>query len=348
MAETKNTEVIDLGHIFKLLFSKKLHFCKVLGTTFILASAFIVCIPRYYRSEIKLAPELDNSLADGAIGSLASSFGFDIGSMATTDAISPELYPELLQTNDFIVQLFPMTVENEEGTLKTDYFTYMAKHQKHAWWTKVIAKIKRLFTKKGEVAGKGEIDPLHLNKMQQNIVNMIANNINCSIDRKTSLITINVTDQDKRICATVADSIRLKLQSFITDYRTNKARIDVEYYKKLVKESHADYEQARRLYAGYADSHTDASLISVRSKSDDLENDMQLKYNTYSTMNNQLQAAQAKLQQRTPAFTLLKGAAVPIKPAGPKRMIFVLMMLMLAFGIDGMRIIYKDKNAVVN
>ena len=65
-------------------------------------------------------------------------------------------------------------------------------------------------------------------------------------------------------------------------------------------------------------------------KLEDIENDMQLKFNAYSTINNQLEAAKAKVQERTPAFTILKGAAVPIKPAGPKRMLFVLFMLILA------------------
>ena len=58
---------------------------------------------------------------------------------------------------------------------------------------------------------------------------------------------------------------------------------------------------------------------------------MQLKYNVYSTMSTQYQDAKARVQERTPAFTILKGASVPIKPTGPKRMLFVLAMTLLAF-----------------
>lgn len=54
-------------------------------------------------------------------------------------------------------------------------------------------------------------------------------------------------------------------------------------------------------------------LASLQSKQDDMENDMQLKYNAYSAMVTQYQAAKAKVQERTPAFTIVKGAAVPIK-----------------------------------
>jgi uncharacterized protein involved in exopolysaccharide biosynthesis len=122
-----------------------------------------------------------------------------------------------------------------------------------------------------------------------------------------------------------------KLQVFITNYRTQKARHDVEYYKSLTAKTKADYEKARRLYGSYSDANMDLVLESVRSKQNDLENDMQLKFNAYTAMVTQLQAAEAKLRERTPAFTMLQGASVPIKPAKPRRMIFVLAITMLVF-----------------
>jgi uncharacterized protein involved in exopolysaccharide biosynthesis len=57
---------------------------------------------------------------------------------------------------------------------------------------------------------------------------------------------------------------------------------------------------------------------------------MQLKYNNYTAMTTQFQAAQARVQERTPAFTMIKGATVPYRPTGPKRMLFVAGMLIFA------------------
>ena len=57
---------------------------------------------------------------------------------------------------------------------------------------------------------------------------------------------------------------------------------------------------------------------------------MQLKFNVYTALNTRLEAAQAKVQENTPVFTTLKNATVPVKPAGPKRVIFVAIMLFLA------------------
>jgi len=170
-----------------------------------------------------------------------------------------------------------------------------------------------------------------LSKRQDGIAEDIRKNITISIDKKTAVITITAQAQDPLICKTLADSVKQRLQVFITNYRTSKSRVDEEYYKNLASEAKHEYEKARQLYGSYADANTDLQLASLRSKQEDLENDMQLKYNAYSTMMTQYQAAKAKVQERTPAFTIVKGAAVPVKASGPKRMIFVLSMLFLAF-----------------
>ena len=133
-----------------------------------------------------------------------------------------------------------------------------------------------------------------------------------------------------------------KLQDFITDYRTRKARVDVDYYQKLTNEAKKDYEAIREKYVNSADANTDVILESVRAKVEDMENEMQLKYDAYTTLDKQLQAAKAKVQERTPAFTMIKGSSVPIKPAGPKRMIFVAGMIFLSFICTAFYLVRKE------
>ena len=168
-----------------------------------------------------------------------------------------------------------------------------------------------------------------LTKEQNKIKKKVEENITCMIDKKTSVVTIKVQDQDALVCAVLADSIKCRLQSFITEYRTKKARVDYEYYSKLCAESKATYEKARQLYGSYSDSNQDIFLASYKSKQEDLENDMQMKYNLYTAMNTRLEAAMAKVQESTPVFTTLKSASVPLKPAGPKRIIFIVVWLFL-------------------
>ena len=96
------------------------------------------------------------------------------------------------------------------------------------------------------------------------------------------------------------------------------------------------------MYASYSDANMDMVLESYKSKTEDLENDMQLKYNIYTTMNTQMQMAQAKLQEATPAFTVIQSATIPYKPAGPRRLVISVAMMILAFFVLSGWILIKE------
>lgn len=172
-----------------------------------------------------------------------------------------------------------------------------------------------------------------LTEDEANVLNTIRENINCKIDAKSGIITITVQDQDPLITATIANAAKDELQQSITNYRTSKAQVDLDYYRKLTAEAKAKYEKARQIYGSYADANSEVVLESYKAKQTDLENDMQLKYNTYSTLNTQMEQAIAKVQEKTPVFTVIKGASVPLKPSAPKRMVFIALMVILSWVI---------------
>ncbi len=329
---TEKTDFIDLRIVFKKIWNNKQLFYKVLPTVFILSCIYILSIPRYYETDVTLAPEMENSGAGGTLSSIASSFGFDLSEMQTTDAITPLLYPNLMEDNKFVTRMFDIKVKNVDGDINTTFKDYLKKHQKNVWWRYPIQWVKDLLPKKeGKKGAPGKFNPYYLSEADEDLVNRIRNDIEISINKKSGIISISTKAQDPLICQTLADSVKEQLQQFIIDYRTNKARTDYNYYKKLADEAKIEYKKARQHYASMSDASTNVSLRSIELKLEDMENDMQMKFNAYTLINNQLQAAKAKVQERTPAFTVMKGAAVPVKPAGPKRMIFVAGMLFLSF-----------------
>lgn len=329
-------EVIDLRLVFSKIWAKRRLFAKVLPVVFILSCLHILNVPRYYTTSTSLAPEIDNPASSGGLSSIAASFGFDLSEMQTSDAITPLLYPELMDDNRFVVDLFKIKVTTADESVSCDYLTYLSKHQEKSWSEGLSQWMHKNITGEPKPSGKtvknatGE-DPYILTRKQDGIVNQIRDDIAISVDKKTGVISITATAQDPLVCKTLADSVTRHLQDFITYYRTSKAQKDVDYYKHLRDDALKSYEDVRRKYAAMSDANTDLVLESAKSELEDMENDMQLKYNQYTTYDTQLQASIAKLREKTPAFTTLKGASVPVKPAGPKRMVFVLGMCMLAF-----------------
>lgn len=338
----KELKTIDITVIVKKLWGRKKLFAKTLPIAFVLSCIYIVGFPRYYNTDIKLAPELGgSSIGSSTLGSLASSFGFDLDNLQTNDAITPLLYPDLMEDNGFVTNLFNVRVKTVDGSIETTYHDYLQKHKKPVIWYVPIDWMKNLFRSK-QKAEERTFDPYNLSKDEDAIANSIRNNIKINFDKKTAVISISIKDQDPLICKTIGDSVKERLQEFITDYRTSKARTDYEYYMKLTMEAKQEYEKTRQQYGRMADASTNVALKSLELQLEDMENDLQLRYNTYTTLNTQMQASKAKVQERTPAFTVIKGASVPIKPAGPKRMIFVASMLMLTFVGTSLYILRKQ------
>lgn len=164
----------------------------------------------------------------------------------------------------------------------------------------------------------------------------------CDIDQKTMIISIEVTDQDPLICATMADSVKVCLQQAITDYRTSKARVDLAYNRKMLAEAKERYEKACDAYVRFADGNQKVFLQAVRQKSSKLEDEMQLQRSVYQQLASQVQQAEMRVQEDTPAFTTLQNATVPVKKSGPGRAKIVLVFLFLAFVVTSAWALHKE------
>lgn len=319
---------------------------KVLAITFVLTAFITLSIPNYYKCTVKLAPEASSTKGTGSLASLASSFGFNIGgSNAGGDAIAPLLYPDLMNSVAFRASLFPIEVIREDDSTQTKiaYYDYLLNEQKLPWWSSakgaVTDWIKSFFATEEEPE---TINPFKLTKEQYSVVKMMEKKVVCDVEQKTLVITIDVTDTDPLIAATMADSVQQHLQEFITDYRTKKARIDLAYSQKLYNEAKDRYDEARKRSAAFNDANRHVIFDKFRSERTELENEMQLQYRTYSQVAAQLQLAEAKVQEDTPAFTTLQPASVPVKKQGPKRAILCLVAMFVAFLCTSLYVFYKE------
>lgn len=336
MEEKDKNDVIDLREVWHKIWSRKKLFFKVWVITFILACVWILPQPRYYVTDVKLAPEVGGESVGGGLSSLASSFGIDLGGISGQDAIYPELYPDLFENPEFIVGLYNIKVTTKDGDVSTTYFDYIKNHQKKNPLTMpfrwVVRSVKQLFEDEDDTpCGKGaeDINPFRMNRKDYFLMIGIMKQFRCTIDNRTSVVSVAVTDQDPLVSATMADSVKVHLQDFIIRYRTSKVAEDMRHYQLMRDEAEEEYQEAMVAFSRYSDAHQNTIRQSYQSERDKLETQMALKQNALTAMEAQLQSSKVKLQEKTPAFTTLKSATVPVKPAGPKRVLFVVAMLIL-------------------
>lgn len=338
MKEQKSS--IDYGKLLKDLLKHKKLFYKVLAITFVVACVYAMSLPSYYKCKVTLSPEMSTTRSSSSLASLASSFGVNLKGMSNnSEALFPTLYPDLMNSTNFLTGLFsiPVTIEGNKKKGEPDrtmtYYEYLTTEQKRTWWSAAIGGAQKwvisLFT--DSVPEPDKVDPFRLTKKQAAVIKTIDKKIVCEVDKKTMVISIEVTDQNPVICATMADSVKVRLQDAITDYRTSKARVDLEYNKKVYEEAEARLRQFSDEYARFADGNQKAFLQSVRQKQSELEDKLTVQRGICRQLASQVQQAEMRVQEATPAFTTLQNATVPVKRDGPVRKKILLVFLFLAF-----------------
>ena len=331
-AEDKNHE-IDIVAIVKKVIKDKWSLLVFFIIFAVLGIAVALMTPRTYSTDVVVAPELSSGSMPEGLSDIASMVGVDLnnGNKSSVDAIYPQIYPDVISSNDFIVQLFNIPVTTEGAKNSKTYFDHITKDAKKGFWDYPktwMGNIVKKITGKKDTTNLADastvIDPVHLNKVQSDIRDAIRSQVTCVVDKKTNVITITAKDFDRFVSAEVADTVQKRLRNYIIEYRTKKFKQDVAYAQSLVDTAEAKYVKTRNAYTAFAEANTDVTQESFVTKRDEMENNMQMRYTNYTQALQQLQVAQAKLREHTPVFTVIQEASVPFKPSGTPRSLTVL------------------------
>ncbi len=299
---------------------------------------FIVAfsIPKEYETSVKLVPEITgNQKLSGSLGGMAAMVGIGGTAQTGTDAVNPQLYPDVVGSIPFLVDLFNVPLVTENGDKKMTVREYLEDETKSPWWSAVMAApFKLLGTLKGnedDDVVKKNPDAFRLTPKEDKMVETLRKRISASVDTKTLVITITTEMQDPVVSAILADTVVNRLREYITDYRTNKARKDLEYLEMLNEEAKENYYKAQQKYADYQDRNQGLILYSAQTTGERLENEATLAFNLYNQTSQQVQMAKAKVQENTPVYTTLTPASVPVRPSSPKKPMILIGFVFLAF-----------------
>lgn len=339
--DPENDELeIDWMEILRKIIAIRKTLYKAAGVGVVLGIIIALSIPKQYTVTVTLSPEMGGDKSSGGLASLASSFLGGGATSSSSDALNVTLAPDIVASTPFVLELFNTRVQTLDGKLDTTLTAYMDE-QKKPWWGYIkaapgiaIGAIKSLFTEKVDTIPV--LNPFQLTEKEAAKVEGLRKVITANVDKKTAKTTISVTLQDPKVTAIVADSVVAKLQQYIIDYRIKKAKEDCAYLEQLYKERQQEYYEAQSKYAHYFDSNRNIAFQSVRAEQERLQNDMNLAYQVYSQVAQQLQVARAKIQEEKPVFAVVEPASIPLQPSGTSRKVIiagVILFVILSTGI---------------
>lgn len=312
---------IDLMEYARKLWAARKLLLKVAGIAVIVGVVIALSIPKQYTAEVTLSPESGKG-GGSSLSGMAAMLGIgNINMGGDANALNFSMAPDILASTPFVLELFNTKVKTLDGKMDTTLVAYL-ETEKRPWWSslpslpgKAIGGIMSLFSSKEEVVEK-PINPFQLTPKQKGQVGAIKRIIMATSDKKTGITKISATLQDPLVAATLVDTVLVKLQKYITNYKTSKAQEDCKYWEELYQQRQKEFYEAQEKYARYSDANQNVILQSVRIEQERLQNEQNLAFQLYSQVATQLELTKAKLQEEKPAFAILEPASVPLYPTG--------------------------------
>ena len=319
-AIAQDTDELEIDWIG--IFSKLLkHWKQIFLISFIFGVLGIVSaltMTRKYNVTMTLAPEIA-SRSNSSLSSITSMLGLNgVALNPGTDAMSITLFPEICHSTPFLAALLdvPLTSyvsekQQEEGVqpIQTTVYKHFSGEDKEK---KGLSKwLESLKKEKDEKPYTGVVDATELPSKQAMVVKALGNSITADVDKKTGVTSISVTMDDRMMAKQLADTVCTRLQKYVSEYRTKKAKADYEYYVSLAQEARETQIKAQAAYARSVDYDRSVILQSKNSEKERLRADANLASDIYSQLAQQRELARAKIQEEKPVYAVVQPATLP-------------------------------------
>ena len=334
---------IDILPLLAKLYHKKLFVCTISIAFGILGIIVALTSDRKYTASEVVVPEQEQDMKSSLMNSLSSFMDISTAVGSEEGAYNVTIFPEMASSKPFLASLLKVKVipsPKKKGNMSGndtkqkpvtlyDYYTDPSKMSLSERLIESVAKMIHL-TKMDSLENSKVINFTHFTKKQEGLIKLLDNSTDIVINKKTGITTISFTIDDPYIAQQMADTISVRLQQMVTDYKTIKAKEKLAYYTKMSKEARIHLLQLQKRYAAAADGNFFVQLQSVQGNIDRLEQDAILAENAYSTIEKQRISAEMELQDKKPVFVVLEPAVYPNK-ANSGRVIVVIMYGMLGF-----------------
>jgi uncharacterized protein involved in exopolysaccharide biosynthesis len=340
--DTANNDEIDLIELIRHIWNGRWLIVKVTVAFMILGLVIAFTTTEQFRAEARLLPEINDT--QGGASALLKQFGglggLNLPMGEGSDAIRPDLYPDLLQTTPFFVLLMEqnVSIQSKSEIEQITIFTYVDQNMAGSFWNIVRrytislpgTLIKMVKSTSNEDQRMSIIEDIpKITPRQFEAMKTLRSRVRASIDQRTGIITVSAELPDRRVAAQTAQFAVEYLTEYITRYRIQKAQQDLEFTQERYKERRQEFHNAQLALARFRDSNRNIISAAAQTEEQRLQDQYNLAFNVYNGLAQQLEQARIKVQEETPVITLLEPVSIPVERSKPKRGFLLIMLTLL-------------------
>jgi len=334
-----NDDEIDLLALAKTLWDGRYTILKYILIAGALGVFIAILSPKEYTSSTTMVPQTASSGSKlGGLSSLAAMAGFNLDMGSGSDALSPMVYPQILTSGPFQLELMntPFTFSDVNHPVSLyEYYSKIAKPGVLSLIGKytiglpgvIIKAIKGEDVKKiNSAEGKG---PFAFSDKQEAVRRLMKEKITLTVDAKQGLLTLDASFHEAVLSAQVADQARELLQKYITHFKTEKAADKLSFIEERYAEKKQEFEKAQDRLARYRDQNKNMSSAVALTSGERLQSEFSIAMNVYNELAKQLEQAKIQVKEETPVFSVLEPAIIPMEKTKPNKPMIVAIWLFL-------------------
>ncbi|MEX2602203.1 MAG: Wzz/FepE/Etk N-terminal domain-containing protein [Balneolaceae bacterium] len=352
----EDEKIIDLVGVSRDLWDHRSVILKFLIAFLLLGIVTYISAERIYYSETILMPE---SSGTSTAGQLFQQFQPLLGIQQDTgdpDGLSVNLYPRIVESLPFQVELIQKSVYFESLEREATLFEYLTGLRERTFlqktgsilWNSTLglpATLSSLFSSGAEGEEQAvEIDfesfrdleqPQNVDYRIRQASETMSNWITVRIEPQTGFIVIGVAMPDSRASSETVNIVREQLKQYVTRYRTEKAIEDRDFIQQQYEIARERYLESQEALVTYQDANQNPATARAGALEQRLTADFTRFSGIYNTFATRLEEARIRVQEETPVFSIYEPVTVPSNPSLPnwKRVFAGAIFLGLFFGV---------------
>jgi hypothetical protein len=344
---------IDLLELARKLWDNRKFILKV--TAIFAAIGLFVAIfsAKEYTSSVTMVPQLgDGKSKAGGLAGLAAMAGVNLGDMGGGDVLSPTIYPKIMASVPFQKDLMYTKVKFDNIPHEITLYDYYTNDDYQPF--NLFALIKKytiglpgviIKAIKGENSEKGvgsrESKYLKMTQKESDVAKVLAKNVSLEINTKEGTLNLTANMPEALASTQVVEAARLLLQKYITEFKVDKVRQNLDFIQQRYNEAKRSFEQKQMQLAVFKDGNRNVILASAQTTGERINAEYTLLYSVYSELAKQLEQAKIKVKDATPAMTVIMPAIVPNRTNNFNAKIYFLFFLFGGFILSVFIVMYK-------
>jgi len=340
---------IDLIALLKQIYQGRRFIILSAVAAAVLGVVVALATPNTYTSGATFIPQTGgDSKPSSSLSGLASLAGISLGGMGGGSDIPPTLYPQIISSVPYKLDLLDEAIEVEgQTTILSDYLADDS-------GSSVLGTIKKytiglpgmiLSALRGstpETVSAAEDELYQISEDDRKLFEALNTKLVLSLNEKEGFVTLEFSDENKYIAAQVAERAKELLQERIIEFKNQSARELLDFTTKQYQENKSSYETLQDSIAIFKDQNLNISSSLYQNRLDRLERELNIASSVVEQLASQVEQAKLQVNKDTPVFTIIEPVTVPFERSAPKRSLIVVIWTFLGVVLSTGYILVKD------